>query len=511
MRSNVYLAHGPSDYVDGAFRPLMGDAIATRDPAKPSDVVWAGSPVEANAEEAVAAARRALPSWSALSLDARRAHLERWRETCVKHASRLAAAISREIGKVKWEAELEAKIVAEKVTITLEDRVLARVAGFEVAAGAGKTGICTFKPHGVVSVLGPYNFPAHLPNGHIVPALLLGNTVVFKPSEKGASVGQLLAELAHEAGFPAGVFNVVQGGGAIASRLATHPEVDGVLFTGSFPVGRRILEANLDTPGRLIALEMGGSNPAVVTAKADLRRATIECVRAAFATTGQRCTCTRRIIVEDSIADRFIPMVCKLASTLVVAAADDGVPAFMGPLVTSGAREAVLHAQARLAAQGRLLLEATPLSRDGFFLSPGAVEVERFERRTDEEEIFGPFVQFARAANLDDAIRQANATNFGLAASLFSEDAAEWKAFFAGVRAGCLNHNSGTAGASSKLPFGGLGRSGNHRPAGAFAVDAVAYPVATMVDAADLVVPQGMLVDERSFQIPSGGVRPGVG
>ena len=254
LLSNAYLAQSPADYIDGAFRPLSGDAITTRDPANPAGVVWAGSPVAAHAEDAVAAARRALPAWSALSLDARRAYLERWRETCVKHAGRLAAAISREIGKVKWEAELEAKIVAEKVTITLEERVLARVAGFEVAAGAGKTGICTFRPHGVMTVLGPYNFPAHLPNGHIVPALLAGNTVVLKPSEKAASVGQLLAELAHEAGFPAGVFNVVQGGGAIASRLATHPEVDGVLFTGSFPVGRRILEANLDTPGRLIAL-----------------------------------------------------------------------------------------------------------------------------------------------------------------------------------------------------------------------------------------------------------------
>ena len=313
MRSNRYLAHAPSDYIAGQFRALANDGIVTRDPASPDDVVWAGSPVVAHAEEAVAAARRALPAWAALSIDARRAHLERWRETCVKHAGRLAAAISREVGKVKWEAELEAKIVAEKVTITLEERVLARVAGFEVAAGAGKTGICTFKPHGVMAVLGPFNFPAHLPNGHIVPALLAGNTIVFKPSEKSASVGQLLAELAHEAGFPVGVVNVVQGDGAIASRLATHPEVDGVLFTGSFPVGRKILEANLDNPGRLIALEMGGSNPAVVTAKADLRRAAIECVRAAFATTGQRCTCTRRIIVEDAIADRFIPMVLKLA------------------------------------------------------------------------------------------------------------------------------------------------------------------------------------------------------
>jgi succinylglutamic semialdehyde dehydrogenase len=499
LLSQAYLGRAPSDYIDGAFRPLSGDAIATRDPARPSGVVWTGSPVPSHAEEAVAAARRALPAWSARPFDDRRAHLEKWRETCVRHAARLSAAISREVGKVRWEADLEAKIVAEKVAITLEDRVLARVAGFEVAAGAGKTGLCTFKPHGVMTVLGPYNFPAHLPNGHIVPALLLGNTVVFKPSEKGASVGQLMAELAHEAGFPAGVFNVVQGGGAIASRLATHPEVDGVLFTGSFPVGRRILEANLDTPGRLVALEMGGSNPAVVTAKADLRRAAIECVRAAFATTGQRCTCTRRIVVEESVADRFVPMVLKLASTLVIAAADDGVPAFMGPLVTGDARDAVLRAQARLAAQGRLLLEASPLDRDGFFLSPGAVEIARFERRSDEEEIFGPFVQISRAADLDDAIVQANATGFGLAASLFSEDRAEWEAFFAGTRAGCINWNAGTAGASSKLPFGGLGRSGNHRPAGAFAVDAVAYPVATMVDASEPAAPQGMLVDERIF------------
>ena len=432
-------------------------------------------------------------------MEDRRAHLERWREVCVKHAARLSAAISREVGKVKWEADLEAKIVAEKVLITLEDRVLARVAGFEVAAGAGKLGICTFKPHGVMAVLGPFNFPAHLPNGHIVPALLLGNTIVFKPSEKAASVGQLLAELADEAGFPAGVFNVVQGTALISARLASHPEVDGVLFTGSFPVGRRILEANLDTPGRIIALEMGGSNPTVVTAKADLRRAAIECARASFATTGQRCTCTRRIIVEDSIADRFIPMFLKLASNLVIAAADDCVPAFMGPLITDDARNEVLRAQESLAKRGRLLLEATALDRQGYFLGPGVVEIDRFRLEEHESEIFGPFVQVARATDLDDAIAQANATKFGLAASVFTNDESEWREIFAQVRAGCINLNTGTAGASSKLPFGGLGASGNHRPAGAFAVDAAAYPVATMIDSAELAIAQGMCVDERFF------------
>ncbi len=499
LASSAYLAHPPSDYIDGEFRAVHGDEIVTRDPAAPSRVVWSGTPSMEHACDAVAAARRAQPSWSALAFAERVAYLERWREVCVRHADRLSAAISREVGKVKWEADLEAKLVAEKVAITIEERVQARVANFEVAAGVGKIGRCIFKPHGVMSVLGPFNFPAHLPNGHFVPALLLGNTIVFKPSDKAASVGQLLAELAHEAGFPRGVFNVAQGTAAISARLAAHEEVDGVLFTGSFPVGRRILEANLDSPGRLIALEMGGSNPTVVTANANLRRAAIECARASFATTGQRCTCTRRIIVEESIADRFIPMFLKLASNLVIAAHDDGVPAFMGPLITDGARDEVLRAQHALACRGRLLLEATPLSREGYFLAPGAVEVERFQRDAAEAEIFGPFVQVSRARDLADAIEQANATKFGLAASLFSDDEHEWQAFFASVRAGCINLNTGTAGASSKLPFGGLGASGNHRPAGAFAIDSTAYPVASMSDSAELTIAQGMCVDERFF------------
>jgi succinylglutamic semialdehyde dehydrogenase len=494
LASRAYLSHPPSNLVGGAFRPAPGEAIVTRDPAAPDRVVWSGASDGAHLDDAVEAARAAFPAWSALPPDARRAALERWRDACARHAGRIAAAISREVGKIAWEAELEAKLVADKVTITLEERVLARVAGFEVAAGPGKTGVCAFRPHGVMAVLGPYNFPAHLPNGHFVPALLLGNTVVFKPSDKAAAVGQLLAELAVEAGFPAGVFNVVQGDGALAARLAAHDGIDGILFTGSFPVGRSILAANLDRPGRLIALEMGGSNPAVVTASADLRRAAIECVRASFATTGQRCTCTRRIIVDEAVADRFIPEVLRIASTLVIAAPDDRLPAFMGPLVTAGARDAVLAAQADAARHGRLLLEASPLDRPGHFLAPGAVEVERFIREPNEREVFGPFVQFARARDLDDAIAQANATEFGLAASIFTADESEWRAFASRCRAGCINWNTGTAGASSRLPFGGLGRSGNHRPAGAFAVDACAYPVATMIESGDPAIPQGMRV-----------------
>ena len=132
---------------------------------------------------------------------------------------------------------------------------MSRVAEYEARINDTRTGRCRFKPHGVMAVIGPFNFPAHLPNGHFVPALLMGDTVVVKPSDKTPAVGQLMAELMHEAGAPAGVFNVIQGAADVASTLVNHDDIDGVLFTGSWPVGRRIMEANLDRPGRMLALE----------------------------------------------------------------------------------------------------------------------------------------------------------------------------------------------------------------------------------------------------------------
>ncbi|MCA9290483.1 MAG: aldehyde dehydrogenase family protein, partial [Phycisphaerales bacterium] len=346
-------------------------------------------------------------------------------------------------------------------------------------------------------VIGPFNFPAHLPNGHFVPALLLGNTVVLKPSDKTPAVGQMLAEMMHDAGVPRGVFNVVQGAADVAVRLTTHDDLDGILFTGSWPVGRRILEANLDRPGRMVALEMGGNNPAVVMADAHLRQAVVECVRAGFATTGQRCTCTRRIIVQRAVADVFIPAFCRAATTLLVGPGDDTNPVFMGPLVTEGSADAMLAAQRALAsAGGRVLVESTRLDRPGHFVTPGVVQVDGFSVGADEE-VFGPLVQITVVDDLDQAIAQANATRFGLAASIFTTDAAAADRFFRRVRAGCINHNTGTAGASSKLPFGGLGHSGNHRPAAAFSSEYCAYPAASMVERGDrAAVPTGMRWDD---------------
>ncbi len=463
---------------EGHDQVTRAPTLASRDPADPDRVIWSGPLRPGDADDAVQAARRALPAWSGLTLQERGEHLRHYQAVVKRRADEIAGLITDEMGKVIAESRSEADSVAAKVDITLDEVSLGRVREYDVQVAPTKFGRCRFKPHGVMAVIGPFNFPLHLPNGQYVPALLMGNAVVFKPSEKTPAVGQLAGKLMDEAGLPRGVFSVVQGAGDVASRLVSHPGVDGILFTGSWPVGRKILEANLDTPGRIVALEMGGNNPAVVLDDAPFEHAVAECTRAGFATTGQRCTCTRRVIVQRGIAPRFIEALVASASKLRAGPGrQEGVS--MGPVISVAAVDAVLEVQRR----GRVLLEARRLPEvgRGHFISPGVIQVEGFSLEGDVE-VFGPLVQVTVVDSLDAAIEQANMTRYGLAASIFTAGEAAAERFFRGVRAGCINWNTGTAGASGKLPFGGVGRSGNHRPMAAFAVDSCAYPVACMTE-----------------------------
>lgn len=509
------LANPPADLIAGTPVPLdpagPGEIVSTN-PADPSREIWRGVPKPAHVDAAVAAARDALPAWSRTSLEERARVLHRVRDIFKARVDDFARLISEETGKALWDAKGEAGILAGKIDITLSTAAnagMSRVTGFESAVNDTKRATCRFMPHGVMAVIGPFNFPAHLPNGHIIPALAMGNTVVLKPSDKTPAVGQFLGEIYAEAlaaeGAPPGTLSVVQGAADVAQRLTTHADIDGILFTGSWPVGRRILEANLDHPGRVVALEMGGNNPAVIMPDADLRQAAIECVRCAFITTGQRCTCTRRVIVHEALADRVIAAICKSASTLIVGPPDAEHPVFMGPLVTAQARDAVLAAQAKYAkADATVLVEATIPDHlaAGHYVTPSVIQVDRFDRDADDagcdEETFGPLLRISIARDLDDAIHQANATRFGLASSIFSKDQATIDRYVAEARAGCVNVNTGTAGASSALPFGGLGLSGNHRPAGAFSLDYCAYPVAGMIESGDAAaIPAGMTFDDN--------------
>jgi len=472
--------------------------IVSHDPARPGTEVGRARVEPAAVGHAVRAARGAFPGWSALTMDERAERLRAWSAACARSVERIAGLITRETGKILPESRQEAQLLSDKVAVTLEERVRGRIADYDVAGTGTRSNRCTWRPYGVMAVIGPFNFPAHLPNGHWVPALLAGNTVVFKPSEKAPATGALMAELMAEAGMPEGVFNLVQGRGDAAAALVAHEGVDGILFTGSWPVGRRILEANLDRPGRMVALEMGGSNPAVVMDDADLRQAVVECVRCAFLTSGQRCTCTRRVVVHRAVADRFIAAFVEAARSITVGPGDAVPVPFMGPVISREAREAVLAFQRECAERGEdVLLESRALPGEGWFVTPGVLRARRFERATDRE-VFGPVVRISVADGLDDAIEQANATEFGLAASVFTRSEGVVQAAMARLRAGCINVNCGTAGASGKLPFGGLGRSGNLRPAGAAMIDACAYPVASMAEPGDAaVIPPGLTVPER--------------
>lgn len=507
-------ALAPADLVGGQHVSLSGDSIISTNPARPADIVWRASSVLAHVDQAAEAASRAQPRWARLSEAQRFAALVRFRDLCRSRAADMARIIARETGKALWDARAEADLLAAKVDITLdrsEHGGLRRVTAFDVALGPTRTGRTVFRPHGVMAVLGPYNFPAHLPNGHIIPALALGNTVVFKPSDKAPLVGQTLGAWLQEAlaaeGAPDGVINVVHGGADVATRLVTHPLTNGVLFTGSWPVGRRITEICLDEPGRILALEMGGNSPTLVMPDADLRQAAIEVVRSAFVSTGQRCTCTRRLVVHRDVADKFVRAIIAMASRLVVGDPFVEPEPFMGPIITDEARQTVLEAQSRFAAQGaEVLLEARRIDTEsaGFYLSPGIVRVDRFTLghvgAGADVEVFGPLLRIAMADSFDDALEQVNATRFGLAASIFTKDAEIMSRFFDETRAGCINVNTGTAGASSKLPFGGLGLSGNHRPAGAFGLDYCAYPVAGMVESSNAApLPKGLTVDDNDF------------
>ncbi|MFM7798231.1 MAG: aldehyde dehydrogenase family protein [Planctomycetota bacterium] len=478
---------------------MSGDAdIVSHDPARPGTEVGRARVDPAAGGHAVRAALWAFTGWSALTMDERAERLRAWSAACARSVERIAGLITRETGKILPESRQEAQLLSDKVAVTLEERVRGRIADYDVAGTGTRSNRCTWRPYGVMAVIGPFNFPAHLPNGHWVPALLAGNTVVFKPSEKAPATGALMAELMAEAGMPGGVFNLVQGRGDAAAELVAHEGVDGILFTGSWPVGRRILEANLDRPGRMVALEMGGSNPAVVMDDADLRQAVVECVRCAFLSSGQRCTCTRRVVVHRAVADRFIAAFVEAARSIAVGPGDAVPVPFMGPVISREAREAVLAFQRECAARGEdVLLESRALPGEGWFVTPGVLRARRFERATDRE-VFGPVVRISVADGLDDAIEQANATEFGLAASVFTRSEGVVQAAMARLRAGCINVNCGTAGASGKLPFGGLGRSGNLRPAGAAMIDACAYPVASMAEPGDAaVIPPGLTVPER--------------
>lgn len=476
-------------WIEGAGAPLVSE-----DPAN-GQLVWQGrAALSAEVDRAVRAARAAFPGWAGRAPEARIAILEDFRAALDQHRGELAHTIARETGKPLWESTAEVGTMIGKIALSV-DAYRTRVAG-KSSEKNGERAATRYRPHGVLGVLGPFNMPGHLPNGHIVPALLAGDTVVFKPSELTPWVGERTVALWEEAGLPEGVLNLVQGGRESGAALASHPDLDGLLFTGSFEAGRALSRIFAETPGKLLALEMGGNNPLVVW---DVREPALDgaawlAVQSAFVTAGQRCTCARRLIVpRGEEGDHFLARLMVWTARVRVGAFTDRPEPFAGPVISVPAGERVLAAQADLATRGaHVLVEAKPVGPRLNLLSPGIVDVTEVRDR-DDQEVFGPFLQVFRARTWEDALEEANHTRFGLAAGLVSDDPELWGEFEARVRAGVVNWNRPTTGASGALPFGGVGQSGNHRPSGFFAADYCSYPVATLTRS-EVAVPEAPLV-----------------
>jgi succinylglutamic semialdehyde dehydrogenase len=362
-----------------------------------------------------------------------------------------------------------------KIAISIEafDRRCA-----EFTAGAA---ITRFKPHGVVAVLGPFNFPGHLPNGHIVPALLAGNTVVFKPSELAPATAAHTVEIWARCGLPQGVLNLVHGDGRAGKYLTENPSINGVFFTGSASTGLKLQNYFAGHPEVILALEMGGNNPLVVDRVENFEAAILIAVESAYLTAGQRCTCARRLIVQSGAwGDEFVARFADTARGIRVGRPDDEPPPFMGPVISPAAARGVLDAQRALIARGAVpLLKAKLLHEGTGLMGPGLLDVTPVQGREDGE-VFGPMLQVVRVADFGAAVAEANDTSFGLAAGLVSDDRAAWETFRQSVRAGVVNWNRPTTGASSAAPFGGVGRSGNFRPSAWFAADYCSWPVASI-------------------------------
>lgn len=464
--------------INGAWRDGGGAEFSSFDPST-GEGVWTGkAATKSDVADAVGAARAAFEKWALTPLGARIEIMERYRDLIKRDAEGLARLISRETGKPFWETKTEAAAVAGKVDISID--AYHERTGERVRNSGATHAVLRHKPHGVMAVLGPYNFPAHLPNGHIVPALLAGNTVVFKPSEMTPGPGAFIVERLVEAGVPAGVVNLVQGARETGEAL-TGADVDGVLFTGGAKTGLAIHKQFADRLDVILALELGGNNPLIWWDTDDVDAAALAVVQSAFLTSGQRCTCARRLIVPEGAAGgKAIEALAKLTDRLIIGAPFDDPQPFMGPVITPKVAEGLERAFDHLVDQdGEAIRNLSVRDEGGAFVTPGIVDVTRVDAVPDEEH-FGPLLKVWRVADFDEAIARANKTKFGLSAGLLSDDRAKWDKFLALSRAGIVNWNRQTTGASGAAPFGGVGASGNHRPAAYYAADYCAYPVASM-------------------------------
>lgn len=464
--------------IDGQWLKGHGTTLESINPADGS-VLWQGwNATEQEIAQATDAAHQALSNWSQTSFDQRAHHVQTFATQVEAKREQLAFLISQETGKPLWESHTEVSAVIAKIKLSI---LAYKERSWPAETPTSEATACLrYKPQGVVVVLGAFNFPAHLSNGHIVPALLAGNTVLYKPSELTPAVAELVMECWYESQIPAGVINCLQGDSSCGKSLLSQ-DIQGVFFTGSYPTGLRIHQQFADRPEVILALEMGGNNPLVIDEVSDLNAAVYHTLLSTMITSGQRCTCARRLMIPRTHqGDAFLERLIKACANLKVGPFDKQPEPFMGPVISANQAIKHLNAQKALVEKGgESLLSMKLLTQYTGLLSPGLMDMTEVKNQADEE-IFAPFIQIYRYDEFDHALELANQTRYGLAAGLLSDKKENFQRFYQTVRAGLINWNRPTTGAASHLPFGGVGLSGNHRPSAYFAADYCSYPIASM-------------------------------
>lgn len=474
-------------FINGEWLAGLGHEINSIDPAK-NIVIWSAKSASPNqVDQAVNSARAAFPEWSLRTLESRLSVIEQFNALLSENKAELAKIISQETGKPEWESATEVGAMIGKFAIS-EKAYHERTGTVENPMPVGQA-IIRHKPHGVVAVFGPYNFPGHLPNGHIIPALIAGNTVVFKPSDLTPKVAEFTVQLWQKAGIPNGVLNLIQGQVETGKALASHANIDGLFFTGSSRTGKILHEQFAGHPSKILALEMGGNNPLIVKDVADIDAAVHDIVQSAFVTSGQRCTCARRLFIQNNAqGDKLVERLLEVTKNIQVGHYDALEQPFMGAMISAAAAAGMAAAQQQLSDMGATVLVALEhTDTDTGFVTPGIIDVSAIVNEMPDEEHFGPLLKLVRYSEFDEAIKLANNTSFGLSAGLLADSKSDYDYFLARIRAGIVNWNRPITGASSAAPFGGIGQSGNHRASAYYAADYCSYPVSSVeLDAVSL-------------------------
>lgn len=464
--------------------------FSSKNPAT-DEILWEGNAAAPQEiEAAVVSAEKALPSWSHLPLQERFHYLSEFSRLLKSSPQTFAETISKETGKPLWDSMGEVEGMINKAQYSYDSylkRCEENSRPFPHALS-----ITRHRPHGVVAVMGPYNFPAHLPNGHIMPALLAGNTIVFKPSDLTPLVAEITLALWEKAGLPKGVLNLIQGGKATGEALIHHPRIKGLYFTGSYQTGHFLSTLFGHQPHKILALELGGNNPLIVGDITNFEAAAYVIIQSAYLSSGQRCTCARRLIIPDnSLGDQLLDTLLTMINKITIGPYTQKPEPFMGPVISIAQAHNLLKSQEMLLAKGGKELNSMKLLEEGKpFLSPGLMDVTAISDLPDEE-IFGPFLQVIRAKNFEESLTLANKTKYGLSAGLLSRSREEYSQFYREIEAGIVNWNVPLTGASSSAPFGGIKCSGNFRPSAFYAADYCAYPVASF-ETPELKMPQGV-------------------